>query len=122
MSETEAHTEVKPQSCEVPFCEADIPEPEPKPLTVQEIIRQEAEQAGIPADVMVDIARAESNFKPHAKNNHSTATGVFQILIGTWNWFECEGERTNARDNIKCAMVIAHDGLHHWNASAHNWR
>lgn len=91
-------------------------------MTVPEMIRKEAKLAGHPVEVMVSIARAESNFRPHAKNNHSTATGVFQILIGTWNWFDCEGERTDAEDNIKCAMAIADDGLHHWNASAHNWK
>jgi len=57
-------------------------------------------------DRAIEVAKAESNFNPNAKNGHSTATGIFQIVIGTWKGNHCEGERTNALDNAKCAHKI----------------
>jgi hypothetical protein len=57
-------------------------------------------------DRAIQVAWAESGFRPDAKNGTSTATGVFQIIIGTWNLYKCEGERTNSVDNIKCAKKI----------------
>lgn len=52
------------------------------------------------------VALAESGFNPRAKNPHSTATGVFQIIKGTWAQYKCDGERTDARANIECAYKI----------------
>ena len=91
-------------------------------LSPQEIIAEVANREGIPVSVMLAIADAESDFNPNAKNPHSTATGVFQFLIGTWGAYNCPGSRVNARDNIECfATVMQHDGypkgLSHWNAS-----
>ena len=57
-------------------------------------------------DRAIEVARAESGFNPNAKNPGSTATGIFQIIRGTWNLYKCEGERTNSLDNIKCAKKI----------------
>ena len=74
-----------------------------------------SEEAGLSTSTMLKIARCESGFNPKAKNPTSTATGVYQVIIGTWKHFKCEGERTNAEDNIKCGMKIAKtSGLHHW--------
>lgn len=59
---------------------------------------------------------------PSAKNPRSTATGVFQILIGTWHAYGCTGERTNAADNIRCARKIYDEsGTTPWNASKYAW-
>ncbi len=77
------------------------------------------------APVMFRIARAESQFNPEAKNPESTATGVFQILIGTWKdkRYGCTGERTNAIDNIACARKIYDiSGTVPWNSSKENWQ
>jgi len=74
------------------------------------------------APIMLEIARAESQFNHRAKNPHSTATGVFQILIGTWNGYGCTGERTNPIDNIACARKIYDaEGTRPWNASSYHW-
>jgi hypothetical protein len=76
-------------------------------------------------DRALAVAKAESGFNPQAKNKHSTATGIFQIIRGTWKLYKCEGERTNAMDNIKCAKKI-YDRNHGkfnttggWSASFH---
>lgn len=76
----------------------------------------------VDAPVMVDIARAESGFNCQAKNPNSSAKGCFQILDGTWAYFECEGDVLNARDNIVCARKIyERNGTRDWLASSHAW-
>ena len=95
-------------------------------LIPQEIIAEVANREGIPVSVMLAIADAESNFNPNAKNPHSTATGIYQFLDGSWDYFNCPGSVVNARDNIECfATVMKREGypagLSHWNASKHNW-
>ena len=50
-------------------------------------IRDVGEELGIPNQeiiTMIKIARCESNFQPEVKNPNSTAKGIFQIIIGTW--------------------------------------
>ena len=83
-----------------------------------------ARASGLDPDTMVAIARAESGpgLDPFADNPDSTADGLFQIINGTWRDFKCEGSKYDREDNARCAMKIAStSGLHHWNASAHNW-
>ena len=88
------------------------------PAFVENMVRHEF----LDAPIMVEIARAESRFIPTAKNPASTATGVFQILVGTWAAYGCVGERTDASDNIACARIIYNqDGTTPWNASSENW-
>ena len=95
--------------------------------TIPELIEYHSKKNGLPVETMKAIAFAESTYRPKVKNDHSTATGLFQIVIGTWQHFKCTGSRTDAEDNIKCAMKIATEinkggGLHHWNESADKWR
>jgi len=71
---------------------------------------------------MVAIARSESRFDPGAWNCASSATGIFQIIIGTWHGFSCTGSRVNPEDNINCARKIYDaNGTRDWNASKHVW-
>lgn len=90
-----------------------VPTPEPEiepvpPPTKEESVYDMVVTAFPDAPIMVDIARAESQFIATAKNPKSTATGVFQILIGTWEdpAYGCTGDRMNPRDNIACARKI----------------
>ena len=62
------------------------------------------------------VAKCESGFNPSAKNSSSSASGVFQIIRGTWNAYARPGESVwNARDNIRVAYRI-------WKASNQSWR
>ena len=71
---------------------------------------------------MIHIARAESNFRAEAKNGSSTASGIFQIIYGTWNSNKCQGSAFDAEDNIRCAYKIyAKRGFQPWYASSHIW-
>lgn len=64
---------------------------------------------------MIRIARAESNFRERAKNPRSTASGVFQIIAGTWYSNDCVGDKWIAEDNIRCAYKIqAKRGFQPW--------
>jgi len=72
--------------------------------------------------VMIRIADAESDFNPLAKNPHSSAKGIFQIIDGTWKHYKCEGDVLNAVDNIQCARKIYDkENTHPWKASEHVW-
>lgn len=71
---------------------------------------------------MVRIAKCESGFKANAKNPTSTATGIFQIIIGTWDGNKCSGERWDYEDNIKCAWKIYKlRGTQPWVSSENCW-
>lgn len=64
---------------------------------------------------MIRIARAESNFRERAKNPRSSASGVFQIIAGTWYSNDCVGDKWIAEDNIRCAYKIqAKRGFQPW--------
>lgn len=90
--------------------------------TTTALVKQMVVDAFPDAPIMVHIADSESQFIPWAQNPHSTAHGVFQILIGTWNGYGCTGDRSNAADNIACARIIYDaSGTTPWNASKHNW-
>lgn len=74
-------------------------------------IRFRGEELGLSNNViktMIRISRAESTHDPKAKNKSSTASGLFQILIGTWEnkHYQCEGNRYSIVDNTDCAYKI----------------
>jgi len=94
-----------------------------KPPTIDEMIKSLANKYELDPDTMLRIAIAESRLEVEAKNPNSTATGLFQILEGTWDYFNCTGDRETALDNAKCAMIIAKtSGLQHWNSSKNSWK
>jgi hypothetical protein len=76
--------------------------------------------------VFIEIARAESNFRPHAKNPRSTATGIYQFIHGTFHAY-CKGMNVyDFVDNIDCFYIVLEKdgltrGLNHWNASRSVW-
>lgn len=73
------------------------------------------------APVMLRIARAESHLIPTAKNPHSTATGLFQVLNGTAKAYGC-GIQTDPEQSIECARKIYDaEGTTPWNSSKANW-
>lgn len=89
-------------------------------------IREVGESLGVSnKDIMtmIRIAKAESGYKPSAKNSTSSARGVFQILLGTWEDNNCEGSRLNYHDNIVCAYKLYQArGFQPWDASKSKWQ
>ncbi len=73
-------------------------------------------------EILSIISKCESGNNPLAKNPSSSAKGLLQILDGTWQSFQCEGNVLNGNDNFQCGLKIAQEsGLHHWNASRSCW-
>lgn len=72
---------------------------------------------------MIRIAQCESKFDPTAKNPNSTATGIFQILTGTWAGNKCTGDITNFKDNVWCGWKLRQaSGTGPWVSSSACWR
>lgn len=96
--------------------------------TIPEMITRLAIANNVNPDTAVKIAQCESNFNPLAKNNNSSATGVFQWIIGSWKyysnmyWQDTTDYRLNAEKNIELAILVMRDkGFGDWNASKHCW-
>ena len=68
----------------------------------------------------VDLAQWESQFNEKAQNPITTASGVYQWIDSSWDAF-CDGDKYNARDNIRCTMETlskSKGNLSHWWADA----
>lgn len=98
-------------------------------ISIQDTIRLYAIKHGVDVNLALNIACSESRFEANAKNPHSTASGVFQFLNGTFKgygvkyWGSLDGRDVfDARDNIELAMyVLADVGTRDWNASKTSW-
>ena len=55
---------------------------------------------------MIRIAQKESGMNPKAKNKSSSASGLFQIIAGTWYSNDCVGDKYDYKDNTDCAWKI----------------
>jgi hypothetical protein len=88
-------------------------------------IRCASQDAGLTdkdASLLIRIARAESGCKLNEKatNGSSTASGMFQILWGSWNGNNCQGNAFNYKDSTDCAIKIYKlRGTQPWETSAH---
>ena len=88
-----AVAEVSQIRIEKPVIEYKYNDQIPVEVVKAEIIKQ-AEIYGNDKKFMLDLAFCESEYNNLAKNPTSTARGVFQYLIGTWN------ETESAKNNI----------------------
>jgi hypothetical protein len=97
---------------------------------IEWIIRQVARQEGFEdEDLLVRIAKAESNMICSAKNPNSSATGIYQFIKSTWigqrkkyNLNPDLGLRNDCYENILTAVLVMKDGgINNWDASKHIW-
>lgn len=100
----------------------------PEPLTNEEKIVQEATLVGIDPQLALAIAWCESKYIETTKNPHSTASGIFQFIRGTWQQtvrqmqLPPESNVFDADTNIKAGVwLLKKEGTKPWNASKHCW-
>ncbi len=89
---------------------------EPTVEDVKAEIRTQAELFGVDVQFALDLADCESTFNYKAKNPNSTARGVYQYLIRTWEATESakQGlERNDYKANIREAMLDIANGEHY---------
>lgn len=78
-------------------------EPIKHPQTIEEKIRSAFPED---PDIAVKVAFCESSLNPNAKHTNSSASGLFQIIKGTWNGYKCGDNRFDPDQNIACARKI----------------
>jgi len=92
---------------------------------VIQLIKDYSAQYGISADLPLRVANCESGFNQASKNNHSTASGVYQYLASTWRNTEVGKAGISVFDadaNVHMAIKsIASGGIGNWNASRRCW-
>jgi len=85
----------------------------PKEEIIAEIKRQ-SKEFNLGEKFMIDLAFCESGCNNLIKNPKSTAVGVYQYLIGTWNetesWKNHKIARTDYKANIREAMIDISNG------------
>jgi len=78
----------------------------------------------------VEIAKAESELAINAQNASSTASGLFQFINGTYEWYCVKGfnladsmaSKNDPFVQIECAVrMLADGGESHWDESRHVW-
>lgn len=109
-----------PRSIDSPLVEK-VMASEPEVSVEDKIRRAFPEQS----DRAAHVAFCESSYNPLLKNAGSSASGLFQIIRGTWIDNGCAGDPFNADDNIACARKIYNRygwaSSASWKASKHCW-
>jgi hypothetical protein len=91
-------------------------------LTLEEYAVFEASKRNIDIETLLRVVQCESGWDQWAKNKNSSASGLFQILRGSWEYYGCSGNVFAGRDNIDCAMIIIErDGFVPWDSSKSCW-
>jgi len=77
-------------------------------------IEKQSKEFNLDPAFMLKLAECESNFNNLAENPVSTAQGVYQYLIGTWeeteSWKNEKRARTDYKANIREAMIDIANG------------
>lgn len=92
-------------------------------ISLKDYARQQAIEYGIDPDQFARLINCESEWKVDARNPNSSAKGLTQIIDSTWNYYKCNGDQNNGRDNINCSLkIIKKNGLTAWDSSKNCWQ
>ena len=98
------------------------PSPLP-PAQVDSLIRQHFQEADVA--LALRIAWCESRYDTNAKNPHSSASGLFQVMEGWWSgaWSSYPAFNPyDAEQNVKfAAWLFYNSGKQNWNPSRGCW-
>lgn len=101
-----------------------------KPADVVGLINYYALKYDIDPALPLAIAKAESGLVINAKNSHSSASGLFQYINSTFEYFcikkygiaQSMADKNNPDFQAHCAVrMLADGGESHWNESRHVW-
>lgn len=94
-----------------------VPEPTPPEETIEDIIKLYTTRYNYSYEKAYWLAMEESQLDPEACNGEGTsACGVYMFIDSTWEE-ECEGDKIDAHDNVKCAVRLLSEGKeYHWEA------
>lgn len=118
---------VTPRPCEIvnfTIVRSEVENYKSDPLTYIRFRGQELGFDDYTISKFIRVARCESGFElnQNAKNKVSSASGIYQIIIGTWNSNKCNGERLNFLDNIDCGYKLLESrGFQPWISSSKCW-
>jgi hypothetical protein len=99
------------------------PRPHPTPTTASRSRRSLPTGRHLPA-VLLRIRHCESHDNYRARNQHSSASGAWQILDGTWDRFRGYRRAVHAPravQDAKALALFADRGTQPWNASRRCW-
>jgi len=71
---------------------------------IKNLIVDYAQMSSVSSQTALRIAQCESGYQYAVKNPNSSATGVYQWTIGTWEAIGSPGDRLNPHDNIRAFM------------------
>lgn len=85
--------------------------------------REQIEEAKVPATLVWYTAYRESKFEIVAENENSTAKGIFQFVIGTWNEMcKMKGYNLEGRFNEQKQVTVMLDYLNYLYAKEKSWK
>jgi len=87
------------------FCSLAVVQCEPTPEIVYNEIERQTKIYNVNTEDALRISDCESDFKWNAKSPISSATGVYQFIDSTWEYF-CKGDRLDFTANIRCFMEL----------------
>lgn len=128
----------------IPGIKEEVIEPieDPLPIVVEVVIERESvteeevinyikqfsEKYDVDPDLAMSIASCESDYYYKAKNPHSSAEGVFQMIDSTWEYtmkwmgLSTTTPKTEIPISIEAGVfLLSKEGTRHWLESRPNW-
>ena len=90
------------------------------PQAFTQVVNREAEEFGLPEELVYAVIQAESGFDPTARSR-AEAMGLMQLTEGTFRWMAAEyppenggGDIFDANDNVHCGCALLRLLLNHY--------
>jgi hypothetical protein len=106
-------SETEGQETEIP--QTTSPQIPPATERLKSYLAYEVAKYGNPKDyfTLENLIQCESSWDINSQSDKSSAHGLAQFLIGTWNGY-CSGDRNNPYSQIHCLVLAWNDNKQHW--------